>query len=381
VLWMIVCGLSMGARLTSSSPLQRFERDLRFRLASSPDMADDFRLLGREDSGGRGRWATSLDGPRRPTPSSALGTVHLEAPRGRSSSPWAESSFAGSSPRSGSPDSLEPEQEAELKHFSHFCRLKPSQGVQPLWESTEPAHLSPRRMSRRRRSPPSLGARSRHLPSVGSRPTTRESTLSVRTTASQVGSEANKAGSTRAGTPDTTFWPEVGERAALPNALAVTDSVRVAHLEATRARTASEQSRRPSSGARAARHWASSAPSPLERRGTKSWWVHLGKDRTGKAGADHVPGELDGDTSRLFSGYNGAAPIAAGVEMGAGGFPASTGASGPLRKPRSRRKSKPIEGVLSGGPADAGDPQLLSEWRNTGGSTMQPEGLRAWTPE
>eukprot|EP01043_Picozoa_sp_COSAG02_P095479 COSAG02_NODE_31836_length_526_cov_1.222482_1_plen_75_part_10 len=75
---MIVCGLSMGARLTSSSPLQRFERDVRFRLASSPDdMAAELKLFGREDTGG-GRWATSLDGPRRPASSSALGAMRLD---------------------------------------------------------------------------------------------------------------------------------------------------------------------------------------------------------------------------------------------------------------------------------------------------------------
>ena len=388
---MIVCGLSMGARLTSSSPLQRFERDLRYRLATSSDVADELKLLAREESGERGRWSTSLDGAARPASSSVLAGMRHGTPAGRSASPlsWADSSFDGGSPRSGSSDSVEPEQQVELQHFIRFCRLKPGHGARPLWDATDPAHHS---RQRRRRSPPSRGAPSRRLPSVGSRPTTRErpltreSALSVRTSVSRAGSEATTRGAiTRAESPDTTFWPEVGERAALPNTLAVTNSVRVAHLEATRARTASELGKRPSSGARAALHWASNAPSPLDRRGAKSWWVHLGKDRTGKAGAELLPsGAPAGASADCYSnGFSSTAVGSAvvGVKMGSGGFPASTGASGPLRK-ASRRKTRSTEGVLSGGGGDAGDLQVISQRdKDVDGAQLLPNGLRAWTPE
>ena len=385
---MIVCGLSMGARLTSSSPLQRFERDLRYRLATSSDVADELKLLARVQSSERGHWSTSLDGAARPASSSALAGMHHGTPAGRSASPLScDSSFDGSSPRSGSPDSLEPEQQAELQHFSRFCRLKPGHRTLPLWDAAEPAHHS---RQRRRRSPPSQGARSRRLPSVGSRPTTRErpltreSALTVRTSVSRGGSEATRGASARAESPDTTFWPEIGERAAVPNALAVTNSVRVAHLEATRARTASELGKRPSSGARAALHWASNAPSPLDRRGTKSWWVHLGKDKTGKAGADLLPGAASAgvSTDRYSDSFSsvGVPSAVVGVKMGSAGFPASTGASGPLRA--ARRKPRSTEGVLSGGGGDAGDMQVLSQWgADAEDSQLAAKGLRAWTPE
>ena len=38
---MMVCGLGCGGRLTNTNPLQRFERDVRYRLAFQPDDVAD----------------------------------------------------------------------------------------------------------------------------------------------------------------------------------------------------------------------------------------------------------------------------------------------------------------------------------------------------
>ena len=390
---MIVCGLSMGARLTSSSPLQRFERDVRYRLACRPEeVADELKYMAdrQQGGGGRGRWSTSLDGPARPRPSTMpTGSgARYSTSVGSVEPQWAQSDFDGSSPRSGSPDSLEPEEEAELDHFNRFCRLKPGHATNPLWtgQRTAGGRRSPRHSPRRL---PSFGSR----PATRERPSTRESAFSVQTSASFAG--GSELPSTRAETPDTTFWPEVGDRAALPNTLAVTESVRVAHLEATRARTASELGRRPSSGSRAAQHWASSAPSPLERRGTRSWWVHLGKDRTGKAGSEMAavgsslrpehsysnpdirPAYNAGGPSSVGSGH--APASAGGVEIDMDGYPVSTGTAGRQRKPGGgRRPPRSTEGVLSGG---SGDLQALSSWGSLEPNAAEKSGLRAWTPE
>eukprot|EP01045_Picozoa_sp_COSAG04_P024333 COSAG04_NODE_3022_length_3268_cov_3.511518_1_plen_81_part_10 len=66
---MMVCGLGCGGRLTNTNPLQRFERDVRYRLAFQPDdVADEVQYMealsraNRSEGGARGRWSTSLDG-------------------------------------------------------------------------------------------------------------------------------------------------------------------------------------------------------------------------------------------------------------------------------------------------------------------------------
>lgn len=395
---MIVCGLSMGARLTSSSPLQRFERDVRYRLAAHPEqMGDELQFMaslqGPAVGGGtRGRWSTSLDGPAR-------GRLLTPAPHGeRAASPhsvWELDNIPGSELGDG------PEEDgAELDHFNRFCRLKPGQGGNQMWEQPGGRASRSRRSSRRsprRRQPSMSGSR----PSTRERPSTRDSGFSVRTSASFAGSEASRATSVGAPVEDAPrFWPAVGDAAALPNTLGVTESVRVAHLEATRAQTASETRRRPSSGTRAAQHWATNAPSPSERRGANSWWIHLGKDRTGKAGADIVTREgltrpwtpeleqacSNPDVQHPYGGspYPDTSTVA--VVMGTDGFPAATGASGrQVRKPgaggrpRPRTTSPSSEGVISGGVGDAGD---LGGWGPRGGpTTAKNVGLRAWTPE
>jgi len=375
---MMVCGLGCGGRLTNTNPLQRFERDVRYRLAFQPDdVADEVQYMealsraNRSEAGARGRWSTSLDGA----------TPARRAAARRQAEAWHPGAGDGSPPTSPTPS---PETTAELEHFTRFCRLKPGLESPSLWvvegQSAERRRASPRR------APPSR-------PATRERPSTRGSMASVRTSTSMPALATDQSAGQ--------FWPDATAGAATDGAyIAATPSVRVAPLEATRRYLASEKGRRPSSGARAASHWASSRPSPLDRRGANSWWVTLGQEKPGGRASTSAPAgtapdafsnpELPEAARRPRSRPStvegwGSAGLAGGAGLGgAGAYPptrlsAAVRISGGLDGPPQR----PVTSDGLGGRPGRG-PSLGS---SMGGGAVSDNdaadryGLRAWTPE
>ena len=116
----MICGAGYGGRLTASSPISRFDREVRHRLSdtfpgNSSVGGSPSRVLGAS----RGRWTTDLD--RRQTPA-ARRSVSPSRSASRGSSPSRDISLWAQAGLSADERARSPGHE----HFATFCRLKPT---------------------------------------------------------------------------------------------------------------------------------------------------------------------------------------------------------------------------------------------------------------